>query len=54
MEVVDDLQTNDLDKDLHACPMVGINYHGFMNGFESRGNHECEEQWNARDSRVFR
>jgi hypothetical protein len=26
--------------------------HGFTTGFESRGAHGCEEQWNVRDIRV--
>jgi hypothetical protein len=26
--------------------------HSFMTGFEPRGAHRCEEQWNAGDVRV--
>jgi hypothetical protein len=26
---------------------------GFIIGFESRGAHGCEEQWNTRDTRVW-
>jgi hypothetical protein len=33
---------------IHLYPVVV----GFMTGFESRGAHGCEEQWNARDKRV--
>jgi hypothetical protein len=35
-----------------VSPTVGANYHGFTTGFESRGAHACEEQWNVRDTRV--
>jgi hypothetical protein len=35
-----------------VSPTVGANSHGFTTGFESRGAHACEEQWNVRDTRV--
>jgi hypothetical protein len=34
-------------------PTVDTNCRGFMTRFESTGAHECDEQWNARDTRVY-